>query len=63
MDERRPDTCPNCGNEEFITGLNAYDIYQIVGGKPEFVRSETADGEFRLFCRDCGEELVLAENV
>jgi hypothetical protein len=48
--------CPNCGYDEFVTQLNAYDVYRIVDGKPEYQRSELTD-ETDLYCRECGEKL------
>jgi len=48
--------CPNCGCDEFITRLNAYDVYRIVDGKPEYQRSELTD-ETDLYCRECGERI------
>ncbi|GAB6392148.1 MAG: hypothetical protein MdMp014T_1521 [Treponematales bacterium] len=47
--------CPNCGCNEFVTQLNAYDVYCIVDGKPEYQRSELTD-ETDLYCRECGEK-------
>ncbi len=51
--------CPDCGSEEFITPLNAYDIYQIVGGEPTFIRTNLAEDEFMLHCRECGRRVEL----
>jgi hypothetical protein len=45
-----------CGSDEFITRPRAYDLYRIVDGRLAFIRQETVDEEFALYCRRCGEE-------
>jgi len=49
--------CQKCGGEEFITSLNSYDVYRIVEGKPVFVKTEVANMDFVLFCRECGQRI------
>jgi len=46
-----------CGSTEFITNPNSYDIYNIVGNKLEFIKSETIDDKLKFYCRNCSEEL------
>jgi hypothetical protein len=55
--KRKVNPCKHCGSTEFITNLNSYDVYEIFGGKLGWQRSEIIDEKFRLFCRECGEEL------
>jgi hypothetical protein len=45
-----------CGSTEFATNLNSYDIYELIDGKLEWIRSELAHNELKFYCRDCGEE-------
>ena len=33
--------CENCGHDEFISGGDTVEIYRVVGGQPEFIRSES----------------------
>lgn len=48
--------CPRCGGVEFITGLNSYDLYEAVGDKLFWRKTEIAhSADSRLFCRECGE--------
>jgi len=51
-----------CGSEEFISNPNRYDSYQIIDGKLELIESLFTEEEIKLFCRECGEELLGAEN-
>jgi hypothetical protein len=53
--------CKNCGSQEFITALNAYDIYEVIDKKLIKVKTECTDDEFELFCRDCSEKLNTSE--
>jgi len=48
-----------CGSEEFITGPNQYAIYQIIDNKLEFIKTLFTEEAFKLFCRECGEEIDL----
>lgn len=52
--------CLACGNDDFITPLNSYDIYQIVDGEAVFIRTEIANMEFVLYGRECGQKAQLA---
>lgn len=55
--------CQVCGCDEFVTPLNSYDVYQIIDGKPAFVRTEVADIEFVLYCRECGQRVQFANQI
>ena len=52
--------CENCGHDEFISGGDTVEIYRVVGGQPEFIRSES-DGAspHELMCANCGEDFPL----
>ncbi|MDR3108859.1 MAG: hypothetical protein LBU65_04110 [Planctomycetaceae bacterium] len=49
-----------CGSSEFITTPNRYDIYKIIGGRLELTNSPFVDDMIKLYCRECGEELLNA---
>lgn len=49
--------CPNCGSEEFVSSLNSYDLLIFKDSKFHVVRSELADIEEEIFCRECGEQV------
>lgn len=53
--------CPVCGNFDFCTLLNSYDIYMIHQGKLTYVKSQLIDEEFKIYCRECGEEFPLTK--
>lgn len=44
-----------CGNEEFVTQPNRYDVYQIIDGRLEYQKSESVDDELAVYCRECGK--------
>lgn len=44
-----------CGNDEFITKPNSYDIYQIIEGNLEYQRCQLIEDELILYCRNCGK--------
>ena len=46
-----------CGSIEFITDLNSYDVYEFVGTKLGYIKTELIDDKINLYCRDCGEIL------
>lgn len=48
--------CPNCGNEEFLSEPNQYDIMTFKNGQFIIEYSESFDTD-RIFCRGCGEEV------
>jgi hypothetical protein len=50
-----------CGSTEFITEPNQYDFYEIIDEKLKLTHSENIDNEFKLYCRECGEELKNAD--
>jgi hypothetical protein len=45
-----------CGSDEFITNLNAYDVYEVIDGKLSFVKQEHIEEKDLLYCRACGKE-------
>lgn len=45
-----------CGSKEFVTQLNAYDVYELMDGDMCLIRSELTNGEEYYYCRDCGEQ-------
>ena len=48
--------CPKCGAAEFITAPNSYDLFEAVGDKLLWRKTESGDSdEDALFCRECGE--------
>ena len=51
--------CKECGNDEFITEPNKYDIYKANEGKLEFQKAEIIQETIKLYCRECSEELAL----
>jgi hypothetical protein len=57
MSKSKKIACKNCGGQEFITALNAYDIYEVMNKKLVRTKTEFTDDEFALFCRDCSEKL------
>ena len=50
-----------CGSIEFVSKPNRYDIYQIINGKLELSESPFMPDEIKLFCRECSEELLGAD--
>lgn len=51
-------TCPNCGGDEFAARAAATDIFRIMDGKPEIIRT-VADNFAplkELYCHNCGAE-------
>lgn len=48
--------CPKCGEGEFITEPNQYDILTVSDGKLQVDHTETID-DFKIFCRECGVEV------
>ncbi len=61
MSKSKRIACKSCGNQEFITALNAYDVYEVIDKKLIKVETEHTDDEFKLFCRECSEELNTSE--
>ena len=55
--------CPFCGNYDFCTQPNSYDIYEIYEGKLVLVRSEDTYDEFKIYCRECSEEFPLTKEI
>ncbi len=53
----------SCGSNEFVSKPNRYDIYQVVDNRLELTSSLIAEEEIKLFCRECGEELVDAADL
>lgn len=52
-----------CGSFDFVSRPNRYDIYQIGEGILQLIQSSFTEGEIKLYCRECGEELIGAENL
>jgi FixJ family two-component response regulator len=46
-----------CGSMDFLTKPNSYDIYKVINGKLEFIKSEFIEDELKLYCRECSREL------
>jgi hypothetical protein len=61
MKKSKKIACKKCGSQEFITALNAYDIYEVIDKKLIKVDTEYTDDEFELFCRECSEKLDTSE--
>jgi hypothetical protein len=55
--------CKSCFGQEFVTEPNQYDIYEVFEEKLILLRTEQVDDVFRLYCRDCSEELVDVDNL
>jgi len=55
MTRRKKYACPHCGATEYVTAPNAYDVYTAEHGEPRLESREPTGGEFKLFCRECGE--------
>jgi rRNA maturation protein Nop10 len=49
-----------CGSDKFVSMPNRYDIYQIINEKLELIESPFTQEEIRLYCRECGKELLNA---
>jgi len=52
-----------CGSIDFVSKPNRYDIYQIIEGSLQLIQSPFTEEEIKLYCRECGEELVGAEEL
>jgi len=55
QEDKEKYACPHCGCNEYLTALNAYDVYVAMDDKLHFQSHEIADDEIQLFCRDCAE--------
>ena len=44
--------CKECGNDEFITEPNKYDIYKAEEGKLEFQKEEIIQEAMAKYCRE-----------
>jgi DNA-directed RNA polymerase subunit RPC12/RpoP len=49
--------CKTCGNTEFITNPNRYDVFQSDNDKLVLKNSELTDETTELFCRECSKKL------
>ena len=47
-----------CGSTEFVSNLNSYDVFELVDGKLEFIRTESSEDEIHIFCSKCYKEAV-----
>lgn len=52
-----------CGSIDFVSKPNRYDVYQIVDGNLQLIQSPFTEDEIKLYCRECSEELVGAEDL
>jgi hypothetical protein len=50
--------CKECGNEEFVTMPNRYDVFVAMDDKLYLQSSECTE-EDDLFCRECYETLTI----
>ena len=48
--------CPKCGEGEFITEPNQYDVLIFSDGQFQVDHTESID-DFKIFCRECGVEV------
>ncbi|MEK7203289.1 MAG: hypothetical protein AAB653_03160 [Patescibacteria group bacterium] len=48
--------CSECGEGEFITQPNQYDVLTFSNGQFEVDHTESIDN-FKIFCRECGVEV------
>ncbi|MDD3625869.1 MAG: hypothetical protein PHV06_00985 [bacterium] len=51
--------CPHCGSTEFITKPDQHNIGHIENGEFIIEHTESVDEEEKIFCRNCGEEIIL----
>ena len=49
--------CPSCNSEDFLTMPNRYDLLKFVDGNFEVEKSKFTEEEYRIFCRECGDEI------
>lgn len=52
-----------CGSIDFASLPNRYDVYQIIDGKLELINSPFTQEEIQVFCCECGEKLIGAEEL
>ena len=55
--------CPSCNSEEFITKPNRYDILKFGDNKFDVVKSEFTEDKYKIFCRECGDEVNKKSSV
>ena len=55
MTDKPKYACPHCGEIEYVTRLNTYDIYVAKDDGLRFQSQELCDNEFQLHCRQCSE--------
>lgn len=60
--EKHTNPC-KCGCTEFVSKPNRYDIYEIIDSKLKLTDSSFTEEEIKIFCRDCGKELVGAAEL
>ena len=54
-------TCQSCGNDEFTSQPNSYDVFKLEKNKLVLQSSEAIDDKLELYCRECSEELIFDE--
>lgn len=55
--------CQNCGNHEFVTKPNQFDLFSAEDGQLVFQETMLVeeDKKIELFCLECGSELEFDE--
>lgn len=48
--------CPKCGEGEFVSEPNQYDVLVFSDGQLQINHTESFD-YFKIFCRECGVEI------
>jgi hypothetical protein len=59
---RMPRPCEKCGCTTFISKPIKYGIYEVLGGRLCFQRSELVNEELQLYCRECSNPLRFGES-
>lgn len=55
--------CSLCGCQVFVTQPNQYDVFEVINDKICWIHSETIDMEFKMYCRDCSEEVKFDDSL
>ena len=48
--------CPHCGAGQYCAAPDSYSIFEAANDRLYLLRTELADDELRLHCRECGAE-------
>lgn len=54
-------SCNNCGNTEFISKPNRYDVINVINNQVVIVDTELIENETDIYCRSCGEKFIFFE--